>query len=405
MANVNPTLDFTEDTERLVKQSIEDAKQAEVWENLDEKSITNEIFGVNQRITDAFNHLKRMVEDNDYENTDAMITALWIKDLSGEGWLRSFHRTNQSVFPAAANNSSKPGWYASLSSEKKKAYDVAQSYFQDTMWLLNVCNDCYEILRDLPLSYGFKLLRLKENFDEAGFTYELYHSIDDEMKSVSAQLAHTTDDLERTAYTATQFLKDNMGRLSKSDLSRGYVQARVKDYQEYIRTRGILQSFVPHSDGTYTIKSDMLAKLGVIDKYTEKMSEMGDFQDRLNKTMDMCKKTISGSLASAEKSCRTSSCKDLTAAFHFLLDAIMEFAQLSYDTFQYFRQESDGEPYCFMKKLSALNRVTEKYSFHPDTSSPWDSGTHFREMYQLAAKALGEHCKDFSSNHGHLDLM
>ena len=63
------TLDFSNDTEFVLADQNEQTKQARQWENLDEKTVVAEIRTLNTRVTELALSIKKVVTDNDYENT------------------------------------------------------------------------------------------------------------------------------------------------------------------------------------------------------------------------------------------------------------------------------------------------------------------------------------------------
>ncbi|MBQ6592806.1 MAG: hypothetical protein IJH98_07940, partial [Solobacterium sp.] len=64
----------------------------------------------------------------------------------------------------------------------------------------------------------------------------------------------------------------------------------------------------------------------------------------------------------------------------------------------------DDAPYCFIRILPAFSGVSGRYGFQALNADPWHDGTWFYQLYQSAARALSEHCRDYVYNHGHPQL-
>lgn len=395
--------DFTEDEDALREEQLKGYEQANLWENLTEKDITLEINGVNSRVTALVLDLERMIGDNDYEKMIKRRDAVCLNDLSHEGWIHTFHEMNRESFPnqAPAPANSKPSWYRSLPAEKQKAYDTAFAYHQDTMFLMNTCDVLYDLLMTIPLKDGFRILRLKENFEEAGFTKALYEKIDIDAAAVSEQLNQSFAEMEKNARRSQIFYDDNFGLLSVQSLDKGYREQRIKDYLDNIKRSLVYDSLVDRGDGTFGVKPDVLAKMKVIDNYTYEVSQIKNLDARLEKTLEKCRKARNEYLALNDKSCKTEACRNLIASFENLVDAVQSFAEFSLEAYKNFRNGESRAPYCYMKPLPAASRIRPKYVFDPKLRNPWESGTYFEEMYIEAKVSVIRHCREFVYDHGH----
>ena len=404
MANV---LDFSNDTEFVLAEQAEQTRQARQWENLDEKTATEELRALNTRVTQLAYDIRNMVQDNKYEETDENCQSVYNYELSAAGWVCSVYNYNISRMPGGWDTMSKPSFYSSLSAEEAKGYNTAVKYLKDLGYLSSASLDLFHLLMKLPLLEGFRIQKLKSNFDEAGFDEALYRRINNETKAVSNQINRNWESIERIAQSAEQFYKNNAGGMSREALNRSYRQARMKDYLADLATSPIYDSLDPRSDGTFTVKAAMLAKLSVIDKYTAKVSQTDDVKSRFEETIKKCKEISAGSLASCFKFCADPDCKNVAAAFETLLNEVQIFAEMSVDTYTAFKDPGSDAPYCFMKKLEAFGSIQGNYTFNPNTFTydPWSGGTSFKEMYDQAAKAISQHCRDFVYNHGHTNLL
>ncbi|MBQ1910431.1 MAG: hypothetical protein II174_02815 [Erysipelotrichaceae bacterium] len=401
------TLNFTdEDAARIIEEENKMLKAGEFWENLTEKGIEKELYALNTQCNIAAIGLKKLVKEGNYEEVENAIYNLFTRHLSPEGWLRSFHKTNSGVFPAAASDFTRPNWYVSLSPEQKKAYDAGLQYHHDSMWLLNACEDLRQVLLEFDLEGAYKILLLEKNMKEANMNKDYYKKIDSEVKDVSQLINMDWGKMEALAVRSEEFYKKNAGGMEKSALAKGYRQERYKDYHNIFSSYEVFGSMSEQGNGRYSVRPGEYAKLSVIDQYTKKVIDLKEAAEAAKKTIEKCERIETTSLASALKNPKTQACRSLAAAFDEVLKELKEFAYKA-STVQYlFEKADDEEPYCFMKVLDGLNRFRSNYSFSADAYGydPVKYGTKFAEMYQAMAKVIGEHCKDFVEKHGHSSL-
>ena len=337
--------------------------------------------------------------DNDYTKTKEMLLTLMTKDLGADGWMCAFYNTNKEAFSKAVGTEH-PAWVNGLLPDEIKAYDAALKYFRDVEQLLKVRTSVDLLLRFLPLAEGFRLLRVKDNFEAAGFDIGFYNRINADVQKISDFLNRDWDELERNAHISRSFLEANMSKLPKSELEKGYRAERISDFQSQVRSCGLSDSFVEFPDGDYRAKPDLLVKTAVIDRYTYQVTQTAELKDKMQKIIDDCKRAKAESIAEASKNCKIQAAQFLCGAFEGLVDAISTFAEMSLEAYVSFKEGKAETPYCFMKKLSSISSVKPKYNFSPDTSEPWVSGTSYEIMYEQAAKALGAQARFFSYDHG-----
>ena len=390
--------DFSDDEEVLAAQR-DDAKAAEEWDNLDEKTMAGELNGLNSRVSACALQVSRMLTENDYTKTNDMLAALRIKDLSQEGWLFTFVSANADAFKGAAGNA-RPEFYNGLRPEEKKNYDAALRYYRDAGYLREAAASLYMTLLRLRLAEGFRLMRVKENFDSAGFDTNLYNKVNADVRSISDFLNRSWDELEKNAHWSKKYLEEQLSKLPKRELEKGYRAERLADFQSLVRSCGLLESFVERPDGHYGVRPELQAKARVIDWYTNRVSRTDELKDPMQRTVEECKTILAGELAEAEKNCTTQAGQFLCAAFQGLIEAVSGFAQACLETYVSFKEAKSEAPYCFMKKLSAVSSAKPKYSFSPDTSDPWENGTFYEDIYAGAADALGAQAGLFVYDHG-----
>ncbi len=390
--------DFSE-SEEVLEEQRDAARQAEQWDSLDEKAMSGELNGLNSRVSACALQLSRLLSDNDYVKTKDMLDALMLKDLSPEGWLYAFYTTNKDAF-SKASGTARPDWYGGLKPEEKKKYDAGLRFYGDVKYLLDVGTSLYGLLQGLRLAEGFRLMRVKDNFDSAGFDEGLYKRVDADVKSVSDFLNRDWDELEKNSYFSKKYLEDHLSDLPRGELEKGYRAERLADFQSLVRSWGLLDSFVERPDGHYAAKAELLAKTGVIDRYTGMISQTAELKEPMQKTLDECKKVLAEDVAEAEKHCATQAAQFLCAAFQGLAEAVSGFAEACLQTYVSFKEAKSEAPYCFMKKLSSVSAAKPKYGFAPNTAEPWDSGTYYRDLYTEAAEALGAQARIFAYDRG-----
>lgn len=390
--------DFSDD-EEVLREQREDAKRAEQWDCLNEKEMAGELNMLNSRVSNCALQVSRMMVDNDYSKTKDLLVALLMKDLGADGWLCSFYNTNKEAFSKAAPGSH-PDWVSGLKPEEIKTYDAALTYFLDVQHLLKIRTSVYNMIQKLRLVDGFRLMRVKENFESAGFDVGLYNKVNTDVQRISDFLNRDWSELEKNSIISRRFLEDNLSRLPKGELEKRYRDERIADFQSLVRSSGLLDSFEERSNGAYSVRADILAKMAVIDGYTYKVSQTEDLKDAMTKTISECKGIIAEDIAEAEKHCATQAAQFLCAAFQVLAEAVSAFAQASLDAYVSFKEAKAEAPYCFMKKLSSISSAKPIYTFSPDSPDPWESGTYYKQMYQGAARALGAQARLFAYDHG-----
>jgi|GEM_PF-1209302 len=396
--------DFTTDDTELIAQE-EAARASELWENLSDSEVQAEINGLNSRLTAFILQLQRMVNDNDYEKTAEMCKALYTKDLGPEGWLGKFYLSNQNSFAQYAGGSARPSWYANLSADQKKTYDAVLAYYGDAAALQDLTGDTWGLLRALPLLGGFRIMRIKDNFEEAGFTKAVFDKIDADLRAISDQLSQDWAAMDRNAERSMMYYDANKDRLPVEKLSYEYFHERYKDYSDNLKKSPIAASLNDRGKGVFTVRPDVEARMEVIDTYTTRVSQSDNLEDSMKNILNRTKKILSEDVPAAEKGCTTQAGQFLAGAFQTLAEAVSDFAEMSLEIYLNFRKGEDVAPYCFMKKLPSLGSAKELYSFTVDRSDPQENGTYFVDLYRSAAKAIGKHCEDFVFHHGYSDLL
>ena len=392
--------DFSDD-DSVISEQRDAARMAEEWRNLNAKAISGELNGINNRVTVCILQLSKMISENDYKKTNDRLQALLFKDLGPDGWMWGFLKTNVEYFAENSRDKKRTG----LSPDEQELFDTVCKYYDDVDHIMNAVADIFNLIRMLPLEEGFKIIRLKDNFDEAGFDSELYKRVDYELERISMFLNWSWEDLEKFAYSSREFLDNNIGKLGSRELDKQYRARRMADYQNLVLSHGLGKSFTASPDGHFYAKPDILAMTGVVDDYTARVAwTADDIKGKLQATINESKKAREGALATADKLCVTQAGRFLQAAFDELVKAISDFAEMALDVYGNFKEGNSAAPYCFMKKLSAISSVKPKYDFYPNVGDPWDSGTYYRDIYTEGASALGAQARLFAYDHGTIIL-
>ena len=392
--------DFSDDDDILDEQSK--GYQSPVdWSNLNEKAIASALGSLNSKVTACALAISRVFGENDCIRTKDTLNTLLKTDLGQQGWLVTFYETNKGVF-SKVNGEGRPEYYSKFSSEEKNKFDTALQYFRDVVYLLQIRASIHQMcVAHFRLVEGFKIDKLAGNLDKAGYNADFYRKINDDVGLITGVLNISWDKLERVASRSEQFLESNRGKLPTSELEKRYRDQRLADYRKFVDISGLSHFLVERSGGlAFSVDPRRLAAMRVIDSYTGEIVSMPDLTDSMQKTIDDCKKIITGDIAEAEKNCTTQAAQFLCAAFQGLTEKIAEFAEWSLEVYRAFKEKRADGPYCWMKKMSALDSVKPKYDFNPSTAEPWDGGTHYWELFTDAAKAIGTQARTFAYEHG-----
>ena len=389
--------DFTTDDTELIAQ--EEAREAELWESLDESAIINEIQGLASRLSAAGKELAMTVDYNNYEKVAELIKALYMKDFSAEGWINKFYTTNSDTFKNTTG-ANWMIWFNNLSDEKQKQFRTVQEYYRDAGDLRNLCDCVDELLRGLPLKDGFQIGRMKENFHLLGITEKTYEMLEFDAKAISDQINQDWAAMERNAERSMMYYDANKDKLPPEKLAFYYAQERLKDYLDNMKRNEVNAVLIHRGNGQFAVDPKTYSLASVLDFYTYKISEFPNLHDSMQNVVDRAEKILETEVPEAEKALRTQICKRLVVAIKTVIQIVADFAEYAREVYDSFKSDSNIAPYCFMKKLSAYGSIKPKYGYSPESPDPWNNGTRFVDIYDLGAKAITAHCKDFVYNHG-----
>ena len=384
--------DFTQDDQTSVS-----------WENADEGSIKNELAALSSRLMNLVELLEAMVYENDYDKTDDAYSYIWMNDLSASGFVTSFYNNNKDALKPYSGTSSIPGWYHEAAPERQKAFNAATRFFADFAILAKPFSDLRKVMMLYPLKTAFRFQRITLNFDEAGYGEELYHSMNKDVEEVSRIINQSWDRMERDATISARYYNEQGGKVSRSEFTQGYRRARLKDYEMIYSSSDIRRSFDMRSDGSFTVKPSMRTRAIIIDKYTRQISTLDNIEDDVKEAMKGCTEINTAIQVSYDKF-KTQECRQLADAVSKVIQSLYDFSEGSLNVYTCYKEKDTDQPYLFERLLPAFSSMKSNYGFEPITADPWKDGTQYEKMYDRAASALSQHCRDFVYNHGHPEL-
>lgn len=387
--------DFTQNEYDFTNGDDVGSGNPNVWGNIDEAKIQNELNGLISRINEVSSYIQKFVYNCDYEKMAKLYQNMWTNDLSPGGWLQSFYSSNKADLDKYAKGNSRPSYYFDMTDADQKKYDAASKYYADISYIVPVAEQIRIAMMPLPLQNGYMFQRFVMNFTEAGFMEELYHKINSDIKEVSELINSSWTYFESRADKSKRYYESNYRTMAKDALNRGYRQARIQDHQFNLETTKARDSFTARSDGSYTVNPSVLAQMKVLDKYTEQVAYTENIEDGMNKTIEPLRNVKSTLLPVADKNCTDKQCHALVEALYTLCDKVMEFASDCKNVYQRFKDRDDESPYIYMRPLPAFSSMQRKYSLEPISSDPWHDGTRFYALYQNAADSLTQHCREF----------
>lgn len=377
------------------------------WENADENGILKELQGFSERCNAATKQLKAMFANNECKKTEDILESLAYGDLGSEGWIAQFHTTNMDSFSKYLNGG-KPSWYSDLTTDRQKKYDMVMDYYRDTAYLKSSCSDLSKILLDLVdrqiLRDGFRVGYMIFNFEDAGINEKTFKTLETDVLMVSKRINQNWGNAERMAETAKRYLEDNRDRMEFSALKTGYRNARLKDYISDFQSTSLSTSFGVLSDGSFYVKADILSKMRVIDRYTNRLAQSDYLEDVMKKLIEDLKNILNKQLMPFEKDAKTEWCGNASFCLRRLINALIEYAQTVLDVLkQYQDADPNKSPFCFMGIPGVYSSVQSKYGLNPNRDDPWDKGSRFTDLYVMEAVALTEHCEEFVRKQGNVN--
>ena len=158
--------------------------------------------------------------------------------LGNDGFIHQLYERNKDFFP---KNGAKPDWYASMSADDKILYSQCEKHFVYLPMMDTACREAADLIMNLNLLQGFRLLTVKDNLTDCDFfTSGDYKQIVDDAYEVGRIITTPWDILERKASEAESCYQKNLGKMDKYDLNIRYRDARVRDYLTFVKDHDVL---------------------------------------------------------------------------------------------------------------------------------------------------------------------
>ncbi len=387
-------INFTEEEQKaLVAEQIEEYRK---WQNLDEGSLRADLTALINRINAVTKLLENVVVYRNYDETESAFESLYVNDLGPGGWVQNFYNLNWRDLGEYRGKGYAPPWYGTLPKEQQKAFDAAMAYFEDAYHLIKPMNEIRDNMILLPLENGYKLMRAYMNFEDAGFTEDMFHAIDDDVRSVNELLNKSWSYMEDQARLAREYYRQNAGKTSEDSLRNGYRQARIQDYQILLESYKLDKHFMKRGDGSFSVDSGWMADMKVIDKYTLQVSVVENISDVMKKIRENVPK-INVSLNEAYKQVKENRFLALINALRELNMAVDGFCEGGLNVWTNFKNRDNDAPYCFVKILPAFSSFQPAYGFEAFKADPWQDGSSYYDIYESAVRAINSHAKKFIS--------
>jgi len=384
--------DFTNNQDSEVKY--------ELWENTSKEMFNAELSALNTSVSTLAQQIAGVVEHNDYEETAELRDRLIDGDLGSDGWLARFYNANSGTFPDGVRTMSRPSWVDSLPAEKQKTYETALSFHQDAKILLDAFAQVELIFRYLPLEDAFRIQRLKLNFEDVDMNESVYDKVNKDTLAISELINSSWSSLEEKARRSRVLYQDSHGILSKDAFEKEYRRERSRDYQDIVKGYSVYERLYDRGDGTFSNRSDWIADMKIIDKYTQQVAIIKNLDTALEKALNECKGFTERDVPAMTKNLKNEYSRHLSAALQNLVEKTTVFASTALEDYKKFRSGDSEAPYCFMKKLPSLSSVKSNYSFDPSRDEPTQYGTSYYEIYQFGRVSINTHSKEFVYEHG-----
>lgn len=386
-------INFTEEEQKaLIAEQIEEYRK---WQNLDEGSLRADLTALINRINAVTKLLNSVVVNRNYDETESAFESLYVNDLGPGGWVQNFYNLNWRDLGEYRGKGYAPPWYGTLPKEQQKAFDAAMAYFEDAYHLIKPMNEIRDNMILLPLENGYKLMSAYMNFEDAGFTEDVFHTIDGDVRTLSELLNKSWSYMEDQARLAREYYRQNAGKTSEDSLRSGYRQARIRDYQTLVEAYK-LDRFMERSDGTFSVDAGWMADMKVIDKYTLQVSIVENISDVMKKIREGVPK-INVSLNESYKQVKENRFLALINALRELNMAIDGFCEGALNVWTHFKDRDNDAPYCFIKVLPAYSSFKPAYGFEAYTADPWHDGSNYYKIYESAVNALNSQAQKFIS--------
>lgn len=345
------------------------------WAHLDEKNITAEIQGLTSRIKNTAELLEGMAYRANFDSTEHAYNALMTEDLGTSGFVYLFTENNKAFFgeKAAAGT---PSWYKDLLPEVKKSYDMAKSIYAEAASLVKPMLSLQKIMGLIPLEKTYRYQLTTLGFYDGGYDEKLFETMNNDVKEICE-------------FFEKKWSLFN-GRTSGPDR-----KSKLWDHKREVMTLRCADRFTDDGNGHYSTEQGFETDLYIIDKYTMRLSILGNIEDPLQEVMKGCIKAT-GEIGEAMEIIGSRLFIDLINSLLDLKNTLYNYADLHISIYNNYKNRIDDAPFCFVKKaLPAYSLNKGKFGFKHPTEDPWYTGSEYKSLYESAARALTKHCEEY----------
>ena len=276
-------------------------------------------------------------------------------------------------------------------------FDESHHYYLSVKYLVKPVEMMDKVMLEMDLENAFKFMRYTLNFDEAGYDREMYDKIIGDSLNVAELVNANWKGLEASTPATRRYVDEHLDDTWNQTVINGYGQARLKDYNFQVEARRLNEHFISRSDYTYTVNTQWLADMRIIDRYTTLISILPSIEDNMKKVQeDLCKVSdilnpLYGKIKEGTEAFQ------VLEALYTLKDKMYEFTVGGLNVFSCYKKRDNDAPYCFVKMLPSFQGG---YGFERPSTDPWEVGSNYKGLYEQAARALSQHCSEFCKDRG-----
>lgn len=334
-------------------------------------------------IVDLVNLIRCMIEDGgDYEATSETLIAVRDNELSSGGRMGLVASQYGSLLnESAVDNQGK------FDLELGKAL----MYLRDIVNMQPVLHDAYEIAMGLIwFKNGHALIKAESNFKKAGYSDKIVQQMDDDIMGVYNIVSsrHENESFISAKYANVDITKDQVA---------DYVSDRESDFDYLIKKYIPGKSFyLDFSSTNIRMTAERAAEVDTLDKYSEKVSELMDKVADIEISLAACELFFG-----KEKAIPSSNeGKQVLEQVKAMVLAINDLGKHVLEIYDNFKKRGDDAPYCFMKKLTSIGKVSGYELGNLNSDDPIKTGTHYRDNYIKLAKSLARYLNDYKKGFG-----
>ena len=264
-------------------------------------------------------------------------------------------------------------------------------YLRDIVNMQPVLHDAYEIAMGLIwFKNGHALIKAESNFKKAGYSDKIVQQMDDDIMGVYNIVSsrHENESFISAKYANVDITKDQVA---------DYVSDRESDFDYLIKKYIPGKSFyLDFSSTNIRMTAERAAEVDTLDKYSEKVSELMDKVADIEISLAACELFFG-----KEKAIPSSNeGKQVLEQVKAMVLAINDLGKHVLEIYDNFKKRGDDAPYCFMKKLTSIGKVSGYELRNLNSDDPIKTGTHYRDNYIKLAKSLARYLNDYKKGFG-----